>query len=153
MKKITDIFGLCQFSQLSEQPEMSTLTQTLLARTQPCLYSQFEKRRWCQQPTLRHTGPIAPQQLINGCDITVLNTTKTSKAWWVREDTIRHLFILISSWKRKIQICLIVVIKQNGLLTRPHGYLSLVEVKHTRDSIFKHAKRNVLWNIQRFYWS
>ena len=69
------------------------------------LLTAQDKRRFCQQSTMCHTGPMAPQQPINGYDITALNTTKTARAWWVKKDTIGLLSILVSRWKTgKIQI-------------------------------------------------
>lgn len=107
-----------------------------------------EKRRWCQQPTLCHTGPAPPKQLNNGCDITVLNTTKTAKAWWVNERTQLAFCPLWSAVEKEEKPDLHhgCDLRKEGLLRRPHGKSSLDEVRKLRESFFEHAKRNLLWN-------
>lgn len=66
--------------ELSEQPETSTDANPLGADSTVSLLTVQEKRWFGQQSTVCHTGPMAPQQLINGYDITALNTTKAAKA-------------------------------------------------------------------------
>lgn len=83
----------------------------------------------------------------NGCDITALKTTKTAKAWWVREDTIGLLSTSPWLWFKKQRVFFFFF-----FLSRPCGKPPLLEVKHTRGSIIKHGKRKLLSNVIHDKW-
>lgn len=77
----------------------------------------------------------------NGCDITALKTTKTAKAWWVREDT--NGLLSTSPW---------LWFKNRGGYFLTWEAPPLLKVKHTRGSKMKHGKRKLLSNVIHDKW-
>lgn len=103
-----------------------------------------EKREWCQP----HTNPTkakAPRQLL---DVTAFTATKTAKEWWLREDTIGP-FVHFGLQLGKPNL-------HHGCDLREVGFPPLdlsqwespsVSGQHTGESIFRHANRNLPWNM------